>query len=208
MVRFLKRYGVILAAAALLGAVGVGRWASRSSDLKPAPAVEHRLATASPDPVPPTPAPPKPRKDETPKPRKSSPLTSVSAPTLALSPTPRLGEILKGYEGPVFRGEFLASVSRQIHEEGDALRAEGLLDPMNLLLAQLEANRSLEESLRTVVRDHEEAGRVALLRHVDYQMNRTAVKMELSGSRQDSLTDRYRQLAEFRRELEGSIVKP
>ena len=139
---------------------------------------------------------------------------SVGAPpkqsdSLIFEPTERLTELLAAFEGPLFRAELLAKISRHIEEEGGALRVEGLIEPLQEILQHLETEAKLPDTLRTVLAGHGEWGRRSLNRFLDFQHARYVQKLEEAGddeSRALPIQLKIDGVEELRQELEQSIT--
>ena len=142
---------------------------------------------------------------------RSIPAPPAPAAPAEFEPTERLSELLVAYDGPLFRAELLESISRQIEEEGEILRAEGIMQPLQDTFDRLQAQGSLPESVRAVIQAHGERGRRAFLWYLGFRLNRITQKLvgtaEDDDARARSLQRRIDQMQELSRELEGSVIR-
>lgn len=197
-----KRYGILAAAVALLGALAAVRlWPA-----DPPPAPTPPPARPAVEPTPPTRT-----TSTTPPPPKPDPTVRATPPApkaLRFEPTERLSELLALEE--LLRPEIIEGLSRHIEKEGESLAAEGLLVPLQGLFDLLVAGRPLRDAVAWLIGQHQRAGRDALARHLDHLDNRLRARTLTEDDQVKIKRDQERLNLhqELRTELERSLVTP
>lgn len=199
----LKRYGILAAAVALIGAMAAARLLRED----PPPAPPEAPARSVVETPPTTTVTPPPRTTLTPPRNGKTPAVRTSEP-VRFDPTPRLEELL-ALEA-ILRGEIIADLSRHIEKEGESLAAEGLLVPLQGLLDQLLAERALREAIDWLAGNHGSVGRDALMSHLDHQVRHVRARAVTGVDPKEIEKDQVKlnQLQELRTELERSLLGP